>query len=238
MDARQANILVGESAAVVAAMRQNSKWATVPRYAEEDPLFNKFKTLRKRILNWTEWSEMRPDVFLEPFLDIVRSVETSGPITGTALSSIHVLLTENMLVGTDEKEAKESMHKIVNAVTHCRFEATDPASDEIVLSKILQVLLACISCPSGKLLSDDDVCNVIQACYRIGHQNGKSGSLLQQLSKNTLAEVTKTIFKRIRDIHDISKQEAAEGGAPTTASAAPTTAPAALRSRRWSSRRR
>ena len=227
MDARQANILVGESAAVVAAMRQNSKWATVPRYAEEDPLFNKFKTLRKRILNWTEWSEMRPDVFLEPFLDIVRSVETSGPITGTALSSIHVLLTENMLVGTDEKEAKESMHKIVNAVTHCRFEATDPASDEIVLSKILQVLLACISCPSGKLLSDDDVCNVIQACYRIGHQNGKSGSLLQQLSKNTLAEVTKTIFKRIRDIHDISKQEAAEGGAPTTASAAPTTAPAA-----------
>ena len=120
MDARQANILVGESAAVVAAMRQNSKWAMVPRYVDggttgEDPLFEKFRVLRKRVLSWTEWTEMSPKVFLEPFLDIVRSVETSGPITGTALSSIHVLLTENMLVGTEVKEAKAAMHSIVNA---------------------------------------------------------------------------------------------------------------------------
>ena len=212
MDARQANILVGETAAVVAAMRQNSKWAMVPRYMDgsaaggDDPLFEKFRALRKSILNWTEWGDMRPNDFLEPFLDIVRSVETSGPITGTALSSIHVLLTENM-IGQEPKEAKLAMHKIVDAVTHCRFEATDPSSDEVVLSKILQVLLACISCPSGELLSDDDVCNIIQACYRIGHQNGKSGSLLQQLSKTTLTEVTRTIFKRIRDIHKMSQQQ-------------------------------
>ena len=198
MDARRANILVGETANVIAALRQ----FRVPGSGE----LPKFRVLRKKILSWTEWSEMRPNVFLEPFLAIVRSVETSGPITGTALASIHVLLTEEM-IGTDEEEAKVAMHEIVDAVTHCRFEATDPASDEIVLSKILQVLLACISCPSGNLLSDDDVCSIIQACYRIGHQNGKSGSLLQQVSKTALSEVTRTIFKRIKDIHRIAQEQ-------------------------------
>jgi hypothetical protein len=32
------------------------------------------------------------------------------------------------------------MHKTAEAITQCRFEATDPASDEVVLFKILQVL--------------------------------------------------------------------------------------------------
>jgi hypothetical protein len=34
----------------------------------------------------------------------------------------------------------EAMHKTAEAITQCRFEATDPASDEVVLFKILQVL--------------------------------------------------------------------------------------------------
>jgi len=206
MDARQANILVGEIAAVVAAMRQNSKWAMVPRYhldsgaPGDDPLLEKFRSLRKSVLNWTEWSEMRPTVYLQPFLEVVKSVETSGPITGTALSSIYSLLNEN-IIGPDVKDSRSAMHSIVDAVTHCRFEATDPSSDEIVLSKILQVLLSCVTCDSGEWLVDDDVCNIVQACYRIGHQNGKSGSLLQQLSRSTLIEITRCIFKRLKDMH-------------------------------------
>ncbi len=31
------------------------------------------------------------------------------------------------------------MHAIADAVTQCKFEATDPAADEVVLYKILQV---------------------------------------------------------------------------------------------------
>jgi len=64
------------------------------------------------------------------------------------------------------------------------------------------------------------VCNIIQACYRIGHQPGRSGSLLQQLSKNTLSDVIRTIFKRLRDIHRISKASPGEEGTtPTTSTA-------------------
>ena len=35
--------------------------------------------------------------------------------------------------------ADKALENIAETVTHCRFEATDPDSDEVVLMKILQV---------------------------------------------------------------------------------------------------
>ena len=40
--------------------------------------------------------------------------------------------------GTGDKAA-EAMHAVADAVTQCKFEATNPAADEVVLYKILQV---------------------------------------------------------------------------------------------------
>lgn len=103
----------------------------------------------------------------------------------------------------------EAMHKTAEAITQCRFEATDPASDEVVLFKILQVLCAhgcqlalsaqtsaetgthallhhktttigwhalraqvlsaCVRCPGGDCLTNDNVIDIFHACFRIGH---------------------------------------------------------------------
>ena len=41
--------------------------------------------------------------------------------------------------GATVEHATEAMHAIAEAVTQCKFEATDPAADEVVLYKILQV---------------------------------------------------------------------------------------------------
>jgi brefeldin A-resistance guanine nucleotide exchange factor 1 len=41
--------------------------------------------------------------------------------------------------GDSGDQATEAMHAIADAVTQCKFEATDPAADEVVLYKILQV---------------------------------------------------------------------------------------------------
>lgn len=59
------------------------------------------------------------------------------------------------------------MQEIGFAVTHCRFEATDPDSDEVVLMKILQVLSACVRGAAGHLISDDMIFEMVQTCYRI-----------------------------------------------------------------------
>lgn len=45
--------------------------------------------------------------------------------------------------GVARRGMAEAMYKTAEAITQCKFEATDPASDEVVLYKILQVRKAC-----------------------------------------------------------------------------------------------
>ena len=59
------------------------------------------------------------------------------------------------------------MYAIGFTVTHCRFEATDPESDEVVLMKILHVLLACVRGAAGRLLSDDMIYEMVQVSVLI-----------------------------------------------------------------------
>lgn len=46
-----------------------------------------------------------------------------------------------LVPGDTGDHATEAMQAIANAVSQCKFEATDPAADEVVLYKILQVCL-------------------------------------------------------------------------------------------------
>lgn len=41
-----------------------------------------------------EWSKITPLTYLGPFLEVIRSPETSGPITGIALTSVRRLLNQ------------------------------------------------------------------------------------------------------------------------------------------------
>lgn len=38
-------------------------------------------------------TQLDPDVYLKPFLDVIKSEDTTGPITGVALSSVHKFLS-------------------------------------------------------------------------------------------------------------------------------------------------
>ena len=221
MDAALARPLLGcrhrsalvnsELVAVMSLMRTNARWAVVSMYGNhasspdvdglgEDPLLRDFQVVRRKLheagSSEEAWANTAPREYLAPFLEVVRSVETSGPITGMALSAIHkVLLCE--VFTPDAQGAAAAMHAVADAVTHCRFEATDPASDEVVLSKILQVLVACVRSPCGSLLSDEDICAIVQACFRIGHQTGKESELLQRLARQALLDVVRATFGRM-----------------------------------------
>jgi len=76
--------------------------------------------------------------FLGPFLEVIRSEETSGPLTGLAISSVNKFLSYN-LIPLDHVSASSAVEGVADAITHARFIGTNPASDEVVLMKILQV---------------------------------------------------------------------------------------------------
>ncbi|KAL0041048.1 hypothetical protein WJX77_003321 [Trebouxia sp. C0004] len=206
-------LLNQEIAAVVTAMRHNSKWAVVPtRYSGkddevgDDPWLDEFKLLRRRVFQWKDWSAVDPMDYLTPFMEVIRSPETSGPITGVALTAVSRFL-DTYIIGDTGDQATEAMHAIADAVTQCKFEATDPAADEVVLYKILQVLVACMRCPGRDLLTNDNIISIFQACFRIGHyQTERSkdmSELLTQASRQIMIEMVSIVFKSLADIPDV-----------------------------------
>jgi hypothetical protein len=96
------------------------------------------------------------------------------------------------LLTLDPATEPETIVAIVRAATYCRFEVTDPAADEVVLMCILQLLVACVQCPSGGALSDEAVCEVVHSCYRISSQ-GSLSDLLRHQAEAGLRAMVRTL---------------------------------------------
>ncbi|CAH9092529.1 unnamed protein product [Cuscuta epithymum] len=192
-----------EVGAVLAVMRRNVRWGI--HYAASDDqvehsLIQSFKELRKKIFSWQHKSNsIDPLVFLQPFLDVVQSDETGAPITGVALSSIYKFLTLEILDSTS-KNVDKALHRIVDAVTSCRFEVTDSASEEVVLMKILQVLLACMKSKASVYLGNQHVCNIVNTCFRLVRQASAKSELLQRITRHTMHDLVRCIFSHLPDI--------------------------------------
>ncbi|KAK8586829.1 hypothetical protein V6N13_085849 [Hibiscus sabdariffa] len=207
-----------EIGAVLAVMRRNVRWG-VRNVADDDQLehslIRSLKELRKQIFSWGhQWKNVDPVVYLQPFLDVIKSDETGAPITGVALSSIYKILILDVL-DLDTVNIEEAMHLIVDAVTSCRFEVTDPASEEVVLMKILQVLLACMKSKVATRLSNKHVCMIATTCFRIVHQASSKGELLQRIARHTMHELIRCIFSHLPEIGNI-EHEMAKGSLSST----------------------
>lgn len=192
-----------EIGAVLAVMRRNVRWGG--RYMSGDDqlehsLIQSLKALRKQIFLWQhQWHTINPTVYLQPFLDVIRSDETGAPITGVALSSLYKILTLDV-IDQNTVNVEDAMHLVVDSVTSCRFEVTDPASEEVVLMKILQVLLACMKSKASVMLSNQHVCTIVNTCLRIVHQAISKGELLQKIARCTMHELVRCIFSHLPNV--------------------------------------
>ncbi|GMH07682.1 hypothetical protein Nepgr_009522 [Nepenthes gracilis] len=195
-----------EIGTVLAVMRRNVRWGGRLMSGNgqlEHSLIQSLKTLRKQIFTWQkQWHKINPVLYLQPFLDVIRSDETSAPITGVALSSVYKILMLDMF---DMKtvNVEDAMFSIVDALKSCRFEVTDPASEEVVLMKILQVLLACMKSRASFVLTNQHVCTIVDTCFRIVHQAGTKSELLQRIARHTMHELVRCIFSRLPEVDNV-----------------------------------
>ncbi|XP_075389860.1 Golgi-specific brefeldin A-resistance guanine nucleotide exchange factor 1 isoform X3 [Tenrec ecaudatus] len=189
-------IIQGEINIVVGAIKRNARWSThTPLDEERDPLLHSFSHLKEVLNSITELSEIEPNVFLRPFLEVIRSEDTTGPITGLALTSVSKFLSYALIDPIHEGTA-EGMENMADAVTHARFVGTDPASDEVVLMKILQVLRTLLLTPVGAHLTNESVCEIMQSCFRICFEMRLS-ELLRKSAEHTLVDMVQLLFTRL-----------------------------------------
>ncbi|MGH0126606.1 UNVERIFIED_CONTAM: hypothetical protein FKN15_035567 [Acipenser sinensis] len=146
---------------------------------------------------------MEPNVFLRPFLEVIRSEDTTGPITGLALTSVNKFLSHG-LIDSSHDGAAEGIESMADAVTHARFVGTDPASDEVVLMKILQVLRTLLLTPVGAYLTNESVCEIMQSCFRICFEMRLS-DLLRKSAEHTLVDMVQLLFSRLPQFKEEGK---------------------------------
>lgn len=171
-----------------------------PQYDNSDSLSKSFNELKETVLLVEDLKLISPEVFLGPFLDAIRSEETTGPITSFALSAVNKFLSYGLLGKTslrfsinqyvdrenfssDPTDPKKAsvVQNIADAVTHARFVGGDNNSDGVVLLKIVQVLRTLMLSPEGSSLSNESVCEIILSCFRICFETRLNGKIIATL---------------------------------------------------------
>ncbi len=85
------------------------------------------------------------------------------------------------------------------AITHCRFEASDSAADEIVLLGILELMESMLSGPGGDLLGDESVCEMMETGLSMCCQTRLS-ELLRRKAEMSMITMCQTIFERLKSL--------------------------------------
>eukprot|EP00794_Sanderia_malayensis_P012101 gene12101-13351_t len=190
-------IVQGELNHVIAALRRSNRWSGGHYHQDQDqdPLLNSFSQLKETLQSISDITEIDANIFLGPFLDVIRSEDTTGPITGVALSSVNKFLCYGLIDPTSENSSS-GVENLADAVTHARFVGTDPSSDEVVLMKILQVLRTLLLSSVGIHMTNESVCEIMQSCFRICFEMRLS-ELLRRTAEQTLVDMVQLLFTRL-----------------------------------------
>lgn len=91
------------------------------------------------------------------------------------------------------------MQKLSSAVTHCRFEASDSATDEIVLFRILKLMECMINGAGGEVIGDESMCEMMETGISMCCQVRLS-ELLRRSAEVSMVTMCQTIFRRLAKI--------------------------------------
>jgi hypothetical protein len=127
--------------------------------------------------------DLDPSEIIEPFLQIIKSGDTNGYITGAALTSVESFMHFRIigychLTGDPHHpQLVRAISNLTHAVTRCKFEATDVMSDEIVLSRILKLLRTIALSECGrKAIDDEGICEMVEVAFGMYFQSRVSGT--------------------------------------------------------------
>ena len=113
-------ILETECSIMITALKRSNVWSRSDAVSAHPTLLKPFDALKIELTSGIRHLEdMNPNVFLVPFLDVIRSDVVTGHVTGLALNSIQKLLSYELL-HVEMKDIANAVENIADAVTHAR----------------------------------------------------------------------------------------------------------------------
>ncbi|KAI4671292.1 uncharacterized protein J4E88_009326 [Alternaria novae-zelandiae] len=172
---------------------------------QDNPLMSAFARLRNDLKGCKDIRTFDTPSMLHPFLQVIRSSSTSAPITSLALIAITKFLSYG-IIGHDSPRLPEAMQQLSSAITHCRFEASDSAADEIVLLRILRLMEVMISGRGGEVLGDESVCEMMETGLSMCCQ-ARLSELLRRSAEIAMVSMCQVIFRRLKTLEIESPEE-------------------------------
>ena len=103
-------------------------------------------------------------ILLHPFILILCSTLVTGPIVESVLTALDTFL-QSGIITENSIHIRTSISVLLEAVSRCRFEATDRNQDEVVLVHMLELLRSTISLPIGNILSASDIWTIFDSVF-------------------------------------------------------------------------
>ncbi|KAF3483496.1 Sec7 domain-containing protein [Arthroderma uncinatum] len=178
---------------------------------QDNPLMSAFTRLRLDLKDCSDIRLFDTPSLLHPFLQVIRSSSTSAPITSLALTAITKFFAYN-IINNDSPRLSVALQLLSAAITHCRFEASDSAADEIVLLRILKLMEGMLSRSEGDLLGDESVCEMMETGLSMCCQVRLS-EVLRRSAEMSMVNMCQIIFQRLArlDIEDETQPESGLG---------------------------
>ncbi|KAI8326498.1 hypothetical protein GQ54DRAFT_336661 [Martensiomyces pterosporus] len=162
-------------------------------------MLESFLLLREIINGVADPRLVDAQTLLDPFLLVIRDAETTGPITRCTLVSVQRFINHG-IIDFSQRSAVPALLELARAATHCRFEATDAASDEAVLMQILNVLGSIVLSNGGPYLTDEVVCEIMETVLSMSCQMRLS-EMLRKTAESTLFTLVTFVFGKLNDMH-------------------------------------
>jgi len=189
-------IVESEISVVLMAMKRGNLWnSNTHQDTNTENLIKEFTILKRTLNTATDFNSLDTVEFLMPFLDVIRSEDVTGHVTGLALTSVNKFLSYD-LIDCGKAGVKVAVENLADAVTHARFVGSDPSSDEVVLMKILDVLRVLILSKVGLLLTNESICEIMQSTLRICFEPRLS-ELLRKTAQHCLNDMVQLLFTRL-----------------------------------------
>ncbi|KAJ1973943.1 GDP/GTP exchange factor for ARF [Dimargaris xerosporica] len=112
------------------------------------------------------------------------------PAQRASLSALDLSLLQHLV------QHQHAIWVIASTVAQCRFETINAATDELVLTKMLDVMDAVLQSPGGFLLTDDIICEMLETIISLSCQM-RINPLLRKSAERTLMAWAETLFSHL-----------------------------------------
>ncbi|KAK0629927.1 hypothetical protein B0T17DRAFT_491256 [Bombardia bombarda] len=165
---------------------------------QDNPLISGFGRLRHELTGVKDIHKFDSLVLLYPFLQIIQAKGTAAPITVLALRAIQKFLAYGFLSTTSPRFAL-AMQSLSAAITHCQFDISDSAQEEVVLLMILHLMEDMLSGPGGDILSDESVCDMMGRGLTICSRS-RFSEVLRRTAEASMVRMCQIIFEDLKHL--------------------------------------